>query len=217
MFPSFQLGKAQPSLCRQQDSWGRGRIQLPPRNPTRPTRLLRFGSKLWLVTPIPKVFLGKKTAKLESSACQHLAPAALTKQVCWAERLRADVLVAGGQRWPWHRTRWPRGRPHPARQGWGEWGPWPGGKPTARHCKLQNVRNSPKMVPGIGAATGCWVVATEVSREPIGGTVATAKGLDNPAVTSWKTKTNKKKQPTALLHVKIPQSVFVLLCWSQEP
>lgn len=67
----------------------------------------------------------------------------------------------------------------------------------------------------MGAATGYQVMATEVSWEPIGGTVATAKGLDNPAVTSWKTKKNKqKKQPTALLHGKIPKIVFVLLCWS---
>lgn len=61
MFPSFQLGKAQPSPCRQQDSRGRGRIQLPPRNPTRPTRLLRFGSKLWLCDSHPESIFRQKT------------------------------------------------------------------------------------------------------------------------------------------------------------
>lgn len=60
MFPSFQLGKAQPSPCRQQDSQGRGHIQLPPRNPTRPTRLLRFGSKLWLCDSHPESIFRQK-------------------------------------------------------------------------------------------------------------------------------------------------------------
>lgn len=46
----------------------------------------------------------------------------------------------------------------------------------------------------MGAATGYQVMATEVSWEPIGGTVATAKGLDNPAVTSWKTKKQTKRK-----------------------
>lgn len=70
----------------------------------------------------------------------------------------------------------------------------------------------------MGAATGCWVMATEVSWEPIGGTVATAKGLDNPAVTSWKTKkTNKKTNLQPFCMGKYPKLSLFCCAGAKNP